>query len=63
MPHGPISDEQVSEYRDAGYVLAKDFFDRAEIDLLRRAAKEDHELDQHAFARGDGEVGQVRLSL
>lgn len=63
MPYGSISHDQVSEYQDKGYVLAKGFFDRAEIELLRRAAKEDRELDRHSFARGDGEGGQVRLSL
>ncbi len=34
-----------------------------EIDLLRRAAKEDRQLDQHSFGKGDGEGGVVRLSL
>jgi len=62
MPYGSISDDQASQYRDKGYVLAKGFFDRAEIELLRRAAKEERELDQHSFARADGEGGQVRLS-
>jgi len=34
-----------------------------EIEMLRRAAKEDHELDQRSFGRADGEGGTVRLSL
>ena len=38
-------------------------FDAEEIDLLGRAAREDRELDQHAFGRADGEGGTVRLSL
>jgi hypothetical protein len=38
-------------------------FDGEEIELLRRAAKEDRELDQHSFGKGDGEGGTVRLSL
>jgi hypothetical protein len=38
-------------------------FNREEIDLLKRAAKQDRELDQHSFGRGDGEGGVVRLSL
>jgi ectoine hydroxylase-related dioxygenase (phytanoyl-CoA dioxygenase family) len=38
-------------------------FNREETDLLRRAAKEDRELDQHSYGRGDGEGGVVRLSL
>jgi ectoine hydroxylase len=63
MARGSISNEQVRDYNDKGFVVAKGFFDREEIELLRRAAKEDKQLDQHSFARGDGEGGQVRLSL
>jgi hypothetical protein len=59
----PITPAQAREYHDAGSVLAKGFFDPAEIDLLRRAAKEDHELDRRSFGRADGEGGVVRLSL
>jgi len=59
----PLTSEQAREYHDAGSVLAKGFFDAAEIDLLRRAAKEDHELDRRSFGRADGEGGVVRLSL
>ena len=57
MARGPISDDQLKEYQEKGCVLAKDFFGQGEIELLRRAAKEDRELDQHSFARGDGEGG------
>src|SRR5687768_9708163 len=63
MANGPLSNEQVRQYHDQGFVLAKSFFDAAEIELLHRAAKEDRELDRHSFARADGEGGQVRLSL
>jgi hypothetical protein len=63
MAHGPISGQQLRDYREQGFVLARGFFDRAEIDLLHRAAKEDRELDRHSFGRADGEGGQVRLSL
>ena len=63
MSTGPLSNHQIREYHDQGYVLAKGFFGTDEIDLLRRAAKEDRELDRHSFARADGEGGQVRLSL
>ncbi|MGE5645192.1 MAG: phytanoyl-CoA dioxygenase family protein [Acidobacteriota bacterium] len=63
MPFGPLSDAQAREYREMGFTLAKRFFAPDEIDLLRRAAKEDRALDQHSFSRGDGEGGQVRLSL
>lgn len=63
MPHGPISNSELEQYRDKGFVISRGFFDREEIELLRRAAKEDRELDQHSFTRGDGEGGAVRLSL
>jgi ectoine hydroxylase len=59
----PLSDVQVREYHDAGYVLARGFYTRAEIDLLSRSAKEDNELDKRSFGRADGEGGVVRLSL
>ena len=58
-----LSDEAIRTYHDKGYYLARGFFDAEEIDLLRRSAKEDHELDKHAFGRADGEGGVVRLSL
>src|SRR5437867_9160809 len=50
-------------YNERGYLLAKSLFDVDEIDLLRRSAKEDHELDKRSFGRADGEGGIVRLSL
>jgi hypothetical protein len=53
----------MAQYGDAGYILAKGLFDAEEIELLRRSAKEDHELDKRSFGRKDGEGGTVRLSL
>src|SRR5215208_4479708 len=58
-----LSDAAVREYHDRGFTLARGLFDRDEIDLLHRAAKEDHELDKRSFGRADGEGGTVRLSL
>jgi len=58
-----LDDGQVETYRREGYVIARGLFDASEIDLLRRAAKEDRELDRHSFGRADGEGGTVRLSL
>jgi len=63
MASGPLNEQQVHSYQENGFVLAQRFFDTQEIGLLRRAAKEDRELDQHSFGRGDGEGGTVRLSL
>jgi hypothetical protein len=63
MANGPLRTEQLAAYRRDGYILVRGFFSAEETELLRRAAKADRALDEHAFARGDGEGGQVRLSL
>lgn len=58
-----LNDSQIADYHNHGYCIAREFFDHEEIDLLRRSAKEDRELDKHSFGRADGEGGTVRLSL
>jgi ectoine hydroxylase len=63
MPQRILSDDDVRLYHDAGYTLAKGLFAPDEIDLLRRSAREDHEIDRRSFGRADGEGGVVRLSL
>jgi len=63
MAAGPLSNTRLDEYRQNGFVLERAMFNAEEINLLRRAAKEDRQLDQHSFGRGDGEGGTVRLSL
>jgi hypothetical protein len=63
MANRPLTDEQVRDYHRDGYVVARGFFDAEEIELLRRAAKEDKALDDHAFGKADSEGGVIRLSL
>jgi ectoine hydroxylase len=63
MPHEPLSDSLIAEFHNQGYALARGMFHPEEIDLLRRAAKEDKSLDDHAFGRDDGAGHVVRLSL
>lgn len=63
MARGPITDSELNEYTQGGYVLVRGMFEGDEMDLLRRAAKEDRELDRHAYGKADGEGGVVRLSL
>jgi ectoine hydroxylase len=58
-----LSDADARAYHQTGYHLAPGFFDPDEIELLRRAAREDNELDKRSFGRADGEGGVVRLSL
>jgi len=59
----PLSGRQRQAFDDDGYLLVPSLFDAEEIDLLRRSAKQDKQLDDHAFGRADGEGGTVRLSL
>ena len=60
----PILDSTaVQQYHAEGFHLARGLFDPDEIDLLKRAAKHDCELDKRSFGRADGEGGVVRLSL
>ncbi len=63
MASGPLTEPQVCEYHERGFVLAKGMFDATEIGLLSRAAREDRELDLYSYRRADGEGGTVRLSL
>jgi hypothetical protein len=63
MARGPLTADQVIEYRHRGFVVSKGMFSGEEIGLLGRAAREDKALDEHAFGKADGEGGQVRLSL
>jgi hypothetical protein len=63
MSQRVLTVEEAARYHADGSVLVPGLFDGEEIDLLRRAAKEDHELDQRSFGRADGEGGTVRLSL
>jgi ectoine hydroxylase len=63
LAKGCISDTEARQYHQTGYVLASGFFDAEEVQLLRRAAKEDRTLDEHSYSRNDGEGGNVRLSL
>ena len=63
MATGPLKDDILKTYEADGFVIARSMFNGEEIGLLRRAAKEDRELDQHSYGRGDGEGGTVRLSL
>ena len=63
MAAGPLKNDRLGEYQRKGFVVERGMFDAEEIELLRRAAKEDRALDQHSFGRGDGEGGTVRLSL
>ncbi len=63
MSDGPLTAEQLSDFERDGFILVRGLFDSEEVDLLKRSAKEDRELDAHSYGKDDGEGGTVRLSL
>ena len=63
MKKGKLTAQQIAAYHRDGFIIARKFFDREEVDLLSRAAHEDRQLDQHSFSRDDGTGARVRLSL
>jgi ectoine hydroxylase len=58
-----LTEEECDRYTEDGYLLIKEMLSREEVDLLGKAAREDRILDQHSYAKADGEGGTVRLSL
>ena len=58
-----LTEEQTASYEKDGYILLKNLFDAEEIDLLKKAALADRELDKRSYGRDDGEGGTVRLSI
>lgn len=58
-----IADEKLKQFKHDGFLVFPKLFSTDEIDLLRKRAKSDHQMDQHAYGRGDGEGGNIRLSL
>src|SRR3982074_804696 len=63
MASGPIPPDRLTDSRKKGCAVLRLMFDSREIDVLRRSAKQDKALDDHAFGRDDGRGKIVRLSL
>ena len=63
MNSNRLTDSQLEEYAEDGYLLVHSMLDREEVEMLGRSAREDRVLDEHSFGRADGEGGTVRLSL
>ena len=58
-----LTQQQIQAYHDDGYLIVKSLFDADEIELLRRTAIADRQMNQKSFGRADGEGGTVRLTL
>ena len=62
MAKGVISQDEVFQYHEDGFLPVRGMFSAEEIGLLGRAAHEDRMMDQQSVGRADGEGGTVRLS-
>lgn len=58
-----LSDAQLANYHEDGFLIVERLFDAEEIALLRNIARADQELDRQAASRRDGQGGVIRLSL
>ena len=63
MSSEPLTPEQIEQFHRDGYLIVESMFDAEEMELLKRSAKEDRELDAHSYSKEDGEGGKVRMSL
>lgn len=63
MAEQPFSASEMTAYDRDGYVRVPRLFDDEEMDLIRRSAKDDQQLQQRSFDRDDGTGANVRLSL
>ena len=58
-----LTDAQVRQYHEEGFIIVPGLFVRDEIDLLARAAREDQALAAAAYERADGEGGKAKLAV
>ena len=63
MRHGPLSAEQLAGYERPASCWWMRCSTPRRSSLLLWSAKHDRALDEHSFAKDDGEGGEVRLSL
>lgn len=63
MSRFTVSDAQFRQFQDDGFFIAEKLFDDQEMDLLRRIARADHQLEQNAASRRDGHGGAIKLKV
>ncbi len=58
-----LSADQVREYHENGFTIARAMYSAEESDLLRRAMEQDPKVAAHSLIRPDTEGGGTRISL
>lgn len=61
MPSFTPTPDQVARFHADGFFVADGLLDGDEVALLRTIARADHQMQQSAASRGDGEGGAIRL--
>jgi ectoine hydroxylase len=59
----PLSDAQVRQFQDDGYLICRGYYDQEEMDLLLRTARADHNMLAHNIPVKDASGRQSKLSL
>ena len=59
----PLSQEQLGEFHDSGYLLVRNLFGNEEISLLGETARNDQIMDKSSSTMDDGKGNDVRLAL
>lgn len=57
-----LTNEQVAQFQQDGFLIVKSLFDQEEMSMLRRA-KTDEAFQKHAYGLQDGEGGITKLTL
>lgn len=60
---GKFTPQLKAEYQKNGFAIVKGLLSKDEVEVLHEKAKNDRDLDNHAFMRDDGTGARVRLSL
>jgi ectoine hydroxylase len=63
MSTSPLTNDQISQFNDDGYVMFQSLLDQEEVNLILGAAKDDKALSEHAFSADDTSGRKTRLSL
>jgi ectoine hydroxylase-related dioxygenase (phytanoyl-CoA dioxygenase family) len=63
MSNHRLTNEQIQQFQDDGFLIVDDLFDSEEMDLLLRIGRADRELMNDAVGRRDGHEGVSRLAL
>ena len=58
-----LSPDQIQQFHQDGYFIARNVFDSTETELLCRAMEEDPSVQDHILVREDGEGGGTRIAL